>query len=314
MPVAIDNTNVLQVSVSSFFEGMCQPSDSYTQIYDMRDDDVASLRLAALTGIPDPGTWDGAAPLDTATLDSTGAVTMAYQGYGVQVRIGKYTAKDILGVVEKASRKLGRSVASKRAALAWAHLETAFTASTTAIADGKALCANDHTMTSGTRSNLAADTALDRSAFLVMIQQLRTWQNYQTQVYDLGDVPKTLVVPPALEATALQIVGSQYAMSAPAAVGTPADTYTPASVQGELNTAGMYNTKVIVSSYLADTNDYFLIVDPSVESPLTYWTRAPVDYTVDIDQDSGAVKLSVDWASATKSGPQPDGIIGCNKS
>ena len=171
--MAITTSNVLQTSVSAFFEGMIQPSDSYTRIFNMRSDDVASLRLAALTGIPDPGTWDGSADLDTATLDSTGAVTLSYQGYGVQVRIGKLQAKDIPGVVEMASRKLGRSVASKRAALAWAHLETAFTASASAIADTKALCANDHTTATGTRSNLAADSALDRSAFLAMIKQAR---------------------------------------------------------------------------------------------------------------------------------------------
>jgi phage major head subunit gpT-like protein len=316
--MAMDNTNVKQIAVSSFMEGVVQPSDSWTQIFDVRQDDVASLRLAALTGIPDPGTWDGASDLTTASLDSTGAVTMSYQGYGVQVRIGKYDAAgDVPGIVAMAARKLGRSVASKRAALAWAHLETAFTAGGSAIADGKALCASDHTTASGTRSNLAADSALDRSAFLAMLKQgFRSWVNYQDQPYDLADAPKFLVVPPDLEETALQIVGSPFALtSITRAVGGDSDTSTAAAPsQGEINTAGRYNTQVIVSPYLADTNNYYLICDPSIESPLTYWDRSPADFRVDIDQDNGAVKLSVDWASATQSGPQPDGIIGCNKS
>ena len=312
--MAITTSNVLQTSVSAFFEGMIQPSDSYTRIFNMRSDDVASLRLAALTGIPDPGTWDGSADLTTASLDSTGAVTMSYQGYGVQVRIGKLQAKDIPGVVEMASRKLGRSVASKRAALAWAHLETAFTASGSAIADTKALCANDHTTATGTRSNLAADSALDRSAFLAMIKQAREWVNFQDQVNDWADAPKYLVVPPELETKALEIVGSPFSMNAATEVGTASNTFKPANVQGEVNTAGRYNTQVIVSPYIADANDYFLVCDPSVEQPLTYWDRCAPDYRVDIDEDNGAIKLSVDWASATQSGPQPDGIIGCNKS
>ena len=312
--MAITSSNVIQTSVSAYFEGVLQPSDSYTRIFNMRSDDVGSLRLAALTGIPDPGTWDGSADLTTATLDSTGAVTMSYQGYGVQVRIGKLQAKDIPGVVEMASRKLGRSVASKRAALAWAHLETAFTAGGSAIADTKALCASDHTMTSGTRSNLAADSALDRSAFLAMIKQAREWQNFQQQVNDWADAPKFLVVPPELETAALEIVGSPFSMNAATEVGTASNTFKPANAQGEVNTAGRYNTTVIVSPYIADANDYFLICDPSVENPLTYWDRSAPDFRVDVDQDNGAIKLSVDWASATQSGPQPDGIIGCNKS
>ena len=310
----ISNENVLQISVSSFWEGLCSPSDSYTKIFNMREDDVASLRLAALTGIPDPGTWDGTSDLSTATLDSTGAVTMSYQGYGVQVRIGKLQARDIPGVVAMASQKLGRAVASKRAALAWAHLETAFTAGGSAIADGKALCANDHTMTSSTRSNLAADSALDRSAFLTIIGQMRNWQNYQTQKYDLGDAKKYLVVPPDLETAALEIVGSPFSMNAAVEAGSASDTFKPPSVQGETNTAGRYNCEVIVSPYLSDTSDYFVICDPSVESPLTFWDRAKPDMHVDIDSDSGAIKISTDWASATQSGPQPDGIFGCNKS
>ena len=90
--------------------------------------------------------------------------------------------------------------------------------------------------------------------------------------------------------------------------------YAPASVQGEANTAGRYNTQVIVGSHLADENDYWVAVDPSVEAPLTFWDRAQPDFRVDIDQDNGSIKLSVDWACATQSGPQPDGIFGCNKS
>ena len=315
--MAIDNTNVIQTSVSSFFEGMLQPSDSFTRIFSMRSDDVGSLRLAALTGIPDPGTWDGSADLTTASLDSTGAVTMSYQGYGVQVRIGKLQAKDIPGVVEMASRKLGRSVASKRAALAWAHLETAFTAGGSAIADGKALCANDHTTVLGgsdTRSNLAADSILDRSAFLAIIKQARESVNYINQINDWADAPKFLVVPPELETAALEIVGSPFSMNAAVEAGSANNQFKPPAVQGETNTAGRYNTTVLVSPYLATASDYFLICDPSVENPLTYWTRSEPDFRVDVDSDSGAIKLSVDWASATQSGPQPDGIIGCNKS
>ena len=305
--MAITTSNVLQTAVSSYFSGLVQPSDSWSKIYNVDRSDVPSRRLAALTGIPDPGAWDGAADLPTTTLDSTGAVTMSYQAYGVQVRLPYLAANgDIPGVVEMASRKLGRSVASKRAALAWAHLETSFTAGPTAIADGLALCSAVHTTAgAATRSNLAANTALDRSAFLAMIGQMRRWVNFQGQTYDLADAKKYLVVPPELETAARQIVGSPFALTTPVTSGGPA--------QGEINTAGGFNTEVIVSSYLADTNDYWLICDPAVESPLHWWDRAMPAFDVYLDQDSKAVKLNASWACATASGPQPDGIIGCNK-
>lgn len=306
--MAITTSNVLQTAVQSFFEGMVQPSDSWTKIYNVDKTDAAALRLAALTGIPDPGTWDGSADLPTASLDSTGAVTMAYQAYGVQVRIPSLTARDLPSAVSQASNKLGRSVASKMASLAWAHLETAFTAGGSAIADGKALCANDHTTATGTRSNLAADSALDRSAVEAMITQCRTWTNFQDQVYDWAQVPKFLVVPPALETAALQAVGSPFALTTVTTSGAPS--------QGEINTlsTGRYAITVVCASWLTDANDYFLIADPSFESPLTFWSRAMPSFNASTDSDSQAIKLNVTWASATASGPQPDGIIGCDKS
>lgn len=300
--MALDNTNVKAVAVRSFFEGMLQPNDSViTEVLTYRDDDVASLRVAALTGIPDIGAWSG--DLTAVSLDSTGASTLQYDAAGVSVEMSMFDIRDIPGLVSMAARKLGVSVASTRAKLAFDLLAAAFTDT---VADGEAVCATGHT-TSGvaTRSNLGT-TALDEAAFTVAIEAIRGgWTNYQGQVMDWADSPKTLVVSPALEQTARQILGSPYQLTTVTSSGSPS--------QGLINTAGLYNTRIAVNPYASDDNDWLLVQDPSFGNPFNFWDRAKPDFHVIVqDQDSLKTKLRVTYASKAQSGPQPDGVWGAS--
>tara|TARA_Y100001963_G_scaffold133862_1_gene193908 strand:- start:1805 stop:2713 length:909 start_codon:yes stop_codon:yes gene_type:complete len=298
--VALSTDNVKAIAVRNFFEGMLQADDSViTKVMTYHNEDVASLRLAALTGIPDPGTWASGDDLTVATLDSTGANTMAYDAYGVSVEINPFDLRDIPGILSKASKKLGRSVTSKRANLAFSNIAAVFTDAT---ADGASVCATDHTMTSGTRSNRGS-SALDMASFQAAITAIRGWKNYQQQVMDWADQPKFLIVPPALEETARQILGSPYQLTTVDTSGAPA--------QGLINTSGLYNTRIVINPYASDANDWILVADPSFGNPLNFWDRAPVKFEAIVqDQDSLKTKLRVTWASKAQSGPQPDGIWG----
>ena len=308
--MAIDTNNAKAVAVQSFFEGMLQADDSViTNVMTYHQDDVASLRIAALTGIPDPGAWNAGDDLTTATLDSTGANSIDYSAYGVSVELMPFDLKDVPGLLSMASMKLGRSVVSKRANLAFASIAAVFTDT---IADGEAVCSAAHTMTSGTRSNLGT-SALDMSAFQAAITAIRGWKNYQTQVMDWADQPKFLVVPPALEQTARQILGSPYQLTTPYKTGSTDGVANPA--QGLINTSGLYNTRIVINPYASDESDWMLIADPSFGNPLHYWDRAPVKFEALVqDQDSLKTKLRVTWASKAQSGPQPDGIWGASVS
>ena len=298
--MALTTSNVKAIAVRSFFEGMLQADDSViTKVMTYHNEDVASLRIAALTGIPDPGAWASGDDLTVATIDSTGANTMAYDAYGVSVEINPYDLRDVPNILSLAAMKLGRSVTSKRANLAFANIAAVFTDAT---ADGASVCATDHTMTSGTRSNRGS-SALDISAFQAAITAIRGWQNYQTQVMDWADQPKFLIVPPALEQTARQILGSPFTLTTVTTSGAPA--------QGLVNTSGLYNTTLVINPYASDANDWILCADPSFGNPLNFWDRAAVDFKVVVqDQDNLKTKLRVTWASKAQSGPQPDGIWG----
>lgn len=299
--MALSTDNVKAIAVRNFFEGMLQADDSViTRVMTYHNEDVASLRLAALTGIPDPGTWASGDDLTVATVDSTGANTMAYDAYGVSVELNPMDIRDIPGLVNKAAKKLGRSVTSKRANLAFSSIASVFTDT---VADGVYVCSSAHTTAAGTDRSNRGSSALDMAAFQAAITAIRGWQNYQNQVMDWADQPKFLIVPPALEETARQILGSPYQLTTVDTSGAPA--------QGLINTSGLYNTQIVINPYASDNNDWVLVADPSFGNPLNFWDRAPVKFEALVqDQDSLKTKLRVTWASKAQSGPQPDGIWG----
>ena len=299
MPMTVDNVKARLVR--TFFEGMLQADDSViTKVMTYHNEDVASLRIAALTGIPDPGTWASGADLTVATIDSTGANTMDYDAYGVSVEINPYDLRDVPNILMLAAMKLGRSVTSKRANLAFANIAAVFTDTG---ADGQGIVSTAHTTAGGADRSNRGSTALDISAFQAAITAIRGWNNYQNQVMDWADQPKFLIVPPALEQTARQILGSPYQLTTVTTSGAPA--------QGLINTSGLYNTQLLINPYASDESDWIVCADPSFGNPLNYWDRAPVKFEALVQgQDDLKTKLRVTWASKAQSGPQPDGIWG----
>jgi len=306
--MAMDTTNVVQIAVRSFFEGMLQADDSViTKVMTYHNENVGSLRIAALTGIPDPGTWASGDDLPTAAIDSTGANTMAYDAYGVSVEINPYDLLDVPNILMLAAMKLGRSVTSKRANLAFANIAAVFTDT---VADGQGCVSTAHTTAGGTTRSNRGSTALDISSFQVAITAIRGWENYQNQIMDWADQPKFLIVPPALEQTARQILGSPFTLTT--VVGTEAAGY-GAPAQGLINTSGLYNTTLVINPYASDDSDWILCATPAFGNPLNFWDRAAVDFKVIVeDQDNLKTKLRVTWASKAQSGPQPDGIWGAS--
>lgn len=298
--MALTTTNVKRTAVEAFFEGMAIVSDNWRSFMDFRTDDVPALRLAAMTGLGNFGTWDGASDLSVNTIDRPGhdGVTLSYSQYGYQCRISKADVADVPGIVSEASKKIGVSLANTYSNLAFAMLNTAMGGGPT-VGSGNQLISSAHTRAVGTRSNHTS-SALDRSAFMAAITAYRNWTNYQSQPYDLTAGGFCLVVPPALEEAAKQIVRSPFALTSITTTGAPA--------QGEANIAGDYGTEVIVSPHLTDTNNWFLM--SKLERTCKVWERFAPSIATSVDEDDKRVKISVDFALATGVNAQPDGAYG----
>ena len=288
-------TNNIQKNVISFFEGMNLINDDYRLFTNMHRENAGALQIGNLTGIDTINTWDGSDTLTPKSITSpeTNGLSLAYQGYGVSVNVDKYSAMDIPGIVEKASRKLGQAVGYKYQQLAFASIASSFTS---AIADGEFLCSANHKNAAGnvraTGGNLST-SALDRAALAAAISQLRLYPNFQGQFTNFADMPLVLVVPPALEQTAIQILNSELS-----------------SDQMQVNMFLGRPISLVVSPLLSDTTDWFLVTGMTDESPYQMWERSAPAYAIREDIDNRQVKISVDFALATGLGPDSGGVIG----
>jgi len=295
--MGLTTSNVKQVSVSRFFEGLSSVPDKWRKCVDFRTTDTASLRIAALTGIGDIPTWNGSAVITPTSIDSTGATTLEYDGYGVQVKLNKYDIKDIPEITSLSAQKLGQAVAEKYRALAFA--QVAGFGSTDAgflCADGKAVAASDHTTTGSARSNLGT-AALTRTVLMNVIKQLRQFKNYQAQYTSFADGPLLLVVPPELEQKAIEIVHSSFNAGGDDGM--------------QANAVSLFNVEIIVDPYMTDANDWILMTADSSSSPFKFWERSAPDFSLsELALDTRQVLMTVDFAVKTAAGPQPDGVVG----
>lgn len=172
---------------------------------------------------------------------------------------------DQYGVIRGYAEKLGISAMQKRETDAASLFNNAFTSATGG--DGKALCATDHP---ASPSNISSGGQQSNSATLALtkanVGTARTaMMNFTDDVGNkLAITPNLLLVPPALEDTALEIVNS---------------LLDPSSANNASNPqAGRF--QVASWHFLSDTNAWFMIDTVWANQSLMWFDRKPLEITL----------------------------------
>ena len=284
--------NVKQEVVESFLEASVNATADWESIVDSRGDDVAALRLAPITAIGRIPNWNGG---DIAQTEARALApkTIEYQPKALQARISKYDVVDIPGIASDVASRFGAAIPLTMGYGVAEVFANAFTTELTSY-DGLSLCNTAHTTdTVGvTRSNRLG-SALDRTSLMAQIRLAREWIDFKGLAADLVAAGRgfQLVVPPALEEVAIEIVESALSSS-----------------QMQVNAVSRFNIQILVWSQLADDDDWFLVVNGM--SPVKHWVRQIPLLDVNIDEDSRETKITVDYADVATAGPVPDGIFG----
>ncbi len=134
--------------------------------------------------------------------------------------------------------------------------------------DGQYFFDTDHSEgDSGTQSNKGT-AALSVTSLQNAITSIMKFKDDRGKL--LGIVPDTLVVPPDLQWTALELVDSNYYPDVlDSADGSQKFSSNP--LKGKLD--------VIISPYLTDTNNWFLLATKWVVRPIIFQSRVPVDFS-----------------------------------
>lgn len=133
--------------------------------------------------------------------------------------------------------------------------------------DGQYFFDTDHSEgDSGTQSNKGT-TALSATSLQTAITSMMKFKDDRGKL--LGIAPDTLVVPPDLQWTALELLNSTYypELIDPAA-GSQKLAANP--MKGKLD--------LVVSPYLTDTNNWFLLATKWVVRPVIFQSRVPVEF------------------------------------
>lgn len=143
--------------------------------------------------------------------------------------------------------------------------------------DGRNFFASDHQEgESGVQSNKGLD-ALSTASLQDAVTRMSKFKDDQGK--PLGILPDTLVVPPDLKWTAMELTDSVFAVDA---VTGKADTRKNV-LAGSL--------RVIVSPYLTDTNDWFLLCTSRALRPIIFQSRIPIEFSaLEENSESGFMR------------------------
>ena len=143
--------------------------------------------------------------------------------------------------------------------------------------DGQYFFDTDHAEgDSGTQSNKGT-AALSASALQTAFTSMMKTKDDKGK--PMGVIPDTLVVPPDLKWTATELLQSVYA---------------PEVVSGKTDTRGNVLSGVvelIVSPYLTDTTDWFLMCSRRIVKPVVFQSRIPVEFSaLEADSEAGFMR------------------------
>jgi phage major head subunit gpT-like protein len=136
---------------------------------------------------------------------------------------------------------------------------------TTLCYDGQYFFDTDHSEgDSGTQSNKGT-TALSASSLQTAITAMSKFKDDKGKV--MGVIPDTLVVPPDLKWTAMELLQSVYAP----------DTASGKTEMRRNVLAGALD--LIASPYLTDTNDWLLLCTRRIVKPVIFQSRVPIEFS-----------------------------------
>ena len=303
---SFSTSNAYSTAVKNYIDGLGSVPDDWRKFSEFSTEQAGALRMTSMASIGEVAAWNGTADLSSSATAAGASLTktLAVTQYGSQVTISRLDAETIPNLVAGMSRRMGVAVANTYAKQVFTKLGECLTTEETS--DGKGFFAANHTVPggSGTRSNVVV-TACDTAGIAACLKAAREWVDATGAPYDLSSGGYWLVCSPTLEEAAMQAVMSPYTLTT---VATPAEGGAPSQGLSNMVTQYLSVSDIIVSPHITDTNAFFLL--PKLQPVLMAWQRlAPILRTVE-DENTLAMKLTVDFALTAACQAEPIGIAG----
>jgi phage major head subunit gpT-like protein len=270
--------NALEPGIKGWFQmAVMDYSDPLMALYSMVTSNRSAEHISTYGGIS-PDSWDEFEK--TRAIPAVGVDAGYKTDFTMLTKIVELPiqrelfADEQYGLIQMQVENLGRAAARKKIFDATSVFNNAFSSSF-AGADGVALCSDSHP--SGPRNATTQDNnytlALSKANVATIRENAFSIKddkgNYAGIVYD------TIIVPPALEDTMLEITE------------TPLD---PTSANNTINTqAKPGRWKGIMSPYLSDTNAWFMIDSNAMKNSLFWFDREHVNMSRKVQDENAFI-------------------------
>lgn len=246
----------------------------YTKIFTVKKSDKRFEKEQGVTSLPLVGVKNEG---DTAEY------TDPFQGYqkeyvNVTYGLGSSVTREMYeddqyGYINEIPRLLAQSLAQSEETVAFNHLNRGFNASFTG-ADGVRLFDNSHPLVAGGtfRNQLSTPSDLTQTSLETAIQDMMDFVDDQS--LKIRVLPKSLVVPTALNFTARKLLESGYVVG---------------SADNDVNPVMGLFQDLVVSPWLTDPDAWFIITD--VSNGLVWYDRRPAQLERDNEFDTQNLKF-----------------------
>jgi phage major head subunit gpT-like protein len=223
--------------------------------------------------------WTGTVAYEDPNKGYKASYTQAKFSKGLQIE-EEMVRYDQYNEIKKRTKKLATSANYTRQVHGAGVFNNAF--ATVLGPDGKVLCATDHpySPSDSTAQSNKGTTALSLDAVDTTYVAMTAWTDDKGNKVAIN--PDTLIVPPGLRKTALEIVKSP---KNPTNADNAINVY-----EGEF--------KVIVLPFLTDTNNWFMADSTLMKDFLNWYDSRKPDFsdTVDFDTEVAKYKVVGSWA------------------
>lgn len=258
-----------------FMDEYALPEAQRENLYGVESSQKSTEYDLGIGGTGDLAEFDGTIPYDDFKQQFRVSYTHKEWVKGMKVE-RKLVDDDLYSIINKRPQQLALVTKRTQEKHSAGIFNNAFNTTVFTGGDGVALCATNHTFIgTATSQGNSGTTALSATA----VEATRILMRQFTDETDNLMVARgdTLLVPPALEQTAWEIVNAQ----------------------GKLDTAdnnpnfnkGKY--KIIVWDYLSDSNNWFMIDSTMAKMYLKWFDRIPTEFNKDKDFDTYIAKWSV---------------------
>lgn len=240
--------------------------------------------------------WNGTANIATQSVGAVNANTYTPQGKAFKAEISNFDLIHNPQIVQKKIAQMADSVVATMNAEVFGALESAFqdtyNTGETSGGDETTVISTSHKHATVGAGDGDIDTvqsnklvaALSYDSLSNALQLIQDFKDPSGEPLGLGREGLVLIVPSALYADAINLVGSDTLLLSESADGATG-AYTNTTKIGSANPYGGGYIQVVSSPYLADSNDWFLCeTAASDRTPVNLWTVGLPTINVTVDE------------------------------